>query len=269
MRPELDVGDDRLAMRIAASVVDTIILTDRHLRRLVRVPTLLAFSTIQPILFVLLFTFVFSGAIDPPGVEGYIDYLLPGLVVLSLAFGASQTGVAMAADLTDGMIDRFRSLPMTGVAVLAGRTLADAARNLFVVLLMAGVGTAVGFRFHGDSMAAVAAVLLALVIGVGFSWVNAVVGLLVKDAETANLAGVFIAVVLVFTSSTFVPVATMPDWLQTFAGANPITVTVDALRSLSLGLDSTRAVVDALVWIGVLLGVSVPVGAVRYRRVNP
>ena len=245
---------------------DVSAITGRNLRRLTRVPTLIAFATVQPVLFVLLFTYVFGGAIHPPGVDKYVDFLLPGIFVLSIAFGASQTGVAIADDLATGMIDRFRALPMTRSAVLAGRTAADAVRNLFVLLLMTGVGYAIGFRFHAGAAAAAAAIGLAVLIGVAFSWINALVGLLVHDAETAGLAGLMPVIVLVFTSSTFVPVATMPGWLQAFAKVNPITVTVDALRALVLGGPTATHVWQALAWIIGLLAVTVPTAVLRYRR---
>ncbi|GAA3093475.1 ABC-2 type transport system permease protein/oleandomycin transport system permease protein [Kribbella aluminosa] len=245
---------------------DVSAITGRNLRRLIRVPTLIAFATVQPVLFVLLFTYVFGGAIHPPGVAKYVDFLLPGIFVLAIAFGASQTGVAIADDLATGMIDRFRALPMTRSAVLAGRTAADAARNLFVLLLMTGVGYAIGFRFHAGAAAAAAAIGLAVLIGVAFSWINALVGLLVHDAETAGLAGLMPVIVLVFTSSTFVPVATMPGWLQAFAKVNPITVTVDALRALVLGGPTAAHVWQALAWIIGLLAVTVPTAVVRYRH---
>jgi ABC transporter DrrB family efflux protein len=237
------VGDADRPRGLRWLVGDVSAITGRNLRRLIRVPTLIAFATVQPVLFVLLFTYVFGGAIHPPGVDRYVDFLLPGILALSIAFGASQTGVAIADDLATGMIDRFRALPMTRSAVLAGRTVADAVRNLFVLLLMTGVGYAIGFRFHAG---AVAAIGLALLIGVAFSWINALVGLLVHDAETAGLAGLMPVIVLVFTSSTFVPVATMPGWLQTFAKINPITVTVDALRALVLGGPTATHVWHAL-----------------------
>lgn len=241
-------------------------ITARNLRRLVRVPTLIAFATVQPVMFVLLFTYAFGGAIDPPGVENYVDYLLPGIFVLAIAFGASQTGVAIADDLATGMIDRFRALPMNPAAVLAGRTFADAVRNLLVLLLMTGVGHTIGFRFHAGIPAAAAAIGMALLIGVAFSWVNALIGLLVRDAESAGLAGLLAVIPLVFTSSTFVPVNTMPGWLQAFAQINPVTVTVDALRVLTLGGPTAEPVWQALAWVMGLLVVTVPAAVLRYRR---
>ncbi|TCM50653.1 ABC transporter permease [Kribbella sp. VKM Ac-2568] len=245
---------------------DVAVITGRNLRRLVRVPTLIVFATVQPVLFVLLFTYVFGGAIHPPGVDKYVDFLLPGIFVLAIAFGASQTGVAIADDLATGMIDRFRALPMTRSAVLAGRTVADAVRNLFVLLLMTGVGYAIGFRFHAGVAAAIGVIGLALLIGVAFSWINAMVGLLVHDAETAGLAGLMPVIVLVFTSSTFVPVATMPGWLEAFAKVNPVTVSVDGLRALVLGGPTAEHVWQALAWIVGLLVITVPAAVLCYRR---
>jgi ABC transporter DrrB family efflux protein len=247
-------------------VVNIATITARNLRRLVRVPTLIAFATVQPIMFVLLFTYTWGGAVHPPGVAHYIDYLLPGIVVLAIAFGASQTAVAIADDLATGMIDRFRALPMARSAVLAGRTAADAIRNLFVLGLMTGIGSLIGFRFHAGPGAALAAIGLALAIGVVFSWVFALLGLLVRDPESAGIGGLLAVIPLIFTSSTFVPVATMPGWLQAFAKINPITLTVDALRALCLGGPTTTQVGQALAVIGVLLIVTVPAAVLRYRH---
>jgi ABC transporter DrrB family efflux protein len=241
-------------------------VTGRNLHRLVRVPTLVAFATAQPVMFVLLFTYTFGGAIHPPGVQHYIDYLLPGIYVLAIAFGASQTGVAIADDLATGMIDRFRALPMARSAVLAGRAAADAVRNLFVLGLMTAIGAAIGFRFHAGPGAALAAIGLALLVGLAFSWINALIGLLVRDAESAGLAGLLTVIPLIFTSSTFVPVATMPGWLQAFAKINPVTVTVDALRALCLGGPTAGPVWHALAWLGGLLAVTIPAAVLRYRH---
>ena len=241
-------------------------VTGRNLHRLIRVPTLIAFATVQPVLFVLLFNYAWGGAVHPPGVARYIDYALPGIYVLAIAFGASQTGVAIADDLTTGMIDRFRALPMARSAVLAGRTAADAVRNLFVLGLMTGVGHAIGFRFHAGPAAAISAIGLALAVGVTFSWIFSLVGLLVRDPESAGIGGLLVAIPLIFTSSTFVPVATFPGWLQAFAKVNPITVTVDALRVLCLGGPTATKVWHAALWLGGLLAVTIPAAVARYRH---
>jgi ABC transporter DrrB family efflux protein len=240
-------------------------ITGRNLRRLVRVPTLIALATVQPVLFVLLFTYAFGGAVQPPGVVRYIDYLLPGLFVLAIGFGASQTGVAIADDPASGMIDRFRSLPMPSAAVLAGRVAADAVRNLFVVALMIAFAPAIGFRFHAGPVAALAAAL-AVAVGIAFSRLNLLLGLLVRNPESAGLAGRFPVIILVFTSSTLVPVTTMPGWLQAFANVNPVTVLVDALRALCRGGPTATPVLEALAWIGALLLATVPAAMLRYRR---
>jgi ABC transporter DrrB family efflux protein len=250
----------------ATALANVTTIAGRNLRRLVRVPTLIAFATVQPMLFVVLFSSVFGGAMQPPGVAHYIDYLLPGLFVLAIGFGASQTGVAIAEDLASGMIDRFRALPIAAGAVLAGRVAADAVRNLFVVALMIAVGSAMGFRFHAGPAAALAAVALAVAVGLAFSWLNLLLGLLVRNPESAGLAGLFPVIILVFTSSTLVPVATMPAWLQAFANVNPVTALVDALRVLCLGGPAVRPVLEALAWIGGLLVVTVPAAILCYRR---
>lgn len=232
-----------------------------------RVPTLIVFATVQPVLFVVLFTYAFGGAIHPPGVAHYIDYLLPGIFVLSIGFGASQTGVAIAEDLANGMIDRFRSLPIAGAAVLAGRIAADAIRNLLVIGIIVAAGSALGFRFHTGPAAALASVALAVAAGIAFSSTNLLLGLLVRDPESAGLAGLFPVIILIFTSSTLVPVATMPGWLQAFAKVNPITITVDALRALVLGGPTARPLEEAAAWIVAILATTLPLAIARYRHV--
>ncbi|HVB46208.1 MAG TPA: ABC transporter permease [Streptosporangiaceae bacterium] len=251
---------------LAKAVADAGTMTGRHLRRLARVPSLIAFATVQPVLLVLLFTYGFGGAVHPLGVTRYIDYLLPGLLVLAIGFGASQTGVAVAEDLDSGMIDRFRALPVAGVSVLTGRAAADVVRNLLVTGLMIAVGTAIGFRFHAGPAAAIAAVALAAATGLAFSWLNIGLGLLVRDPESAGLAGLFPVIILVFASSTLVPVATMPGWLQAFAKVNPVTVIAGALRVLCLGGPAARPVAQALAWIAGLLLATVPLATRRYRH---
>jgi len=247
-------------------LANTATVTGRNLRRLVRIPTLIALATAQPVLFVLLFTYTWGGAVHPPGVDRYIDYLLPGIWVLSIAFGASQTGVAIADDLATGMVDRFRTLPMARAAVLAGRTAADAVRNLFVLGLMTGIAALIGFRFHAGPGPALGAVALALLIGVVFSWIFSLIGLLVRDPEAAGTGGLLATIPLIFTSSTFVPIATFPGWLQAFAKVNPITVTVDALRVLCLGGPTLHPLMRALTAIAVLLLATIPAAIARCRR---
>ncbi|MEM7738188.1 MAG: ABC transporter permease [Deinococcota bacterium] len=258
-----------LLMQLAWVISDIGVLTKRNLLRYVRLPQLLIFSTLQPVLFVLLLAFVFGGAIDTSGVN-YVNYLIPGILVQTVLIGASQTTVGLAEDLSKGVIDRFRSLPMARSAVLAGRTLADSTRNLFVVLLVVGVGTLIGFRFQGGLLAAIGAVLLVVLFGYAFSWISAYIGLLVKDPEAASVAGNVWVFPLIFASSVFVPTETMPDWLQTFANVQPISLTADAVRYLTSG-GLAPGVDPAAVWqtIGWMLGillVFVPLAVRQYRR---
>jgi ABC-2 type transport system permease protein/oleandomycin transport system permease protein len=261
-------------------IQDAMAMTRRNLLKYVRVPTLLVFSTIQPVMFVILFAYVFGGAIGsqlPPAVN-YKDYLMAGIFVQTVIFGSTQTGVALAEDLTRGMIDRFRSLPMARSAVLAGRTTGDTIRNLFVVLLMSGVGYLIGFRFHGGPLATVGAILLAVLFGLAFSWISANIGLRVRDVESAQAASFVWVFPLVFASSAFVPVETMPSWLQGFAEHNPISVVVDASRYLVLGGERATAigmtgsmwsyVLPALLWIAGILLVFVPLAVRKYRRIT-
>jgi ABC transporter DrrB family efflux protein len=258
------------------TVSDALAITRRNLLRYVRLPTLLMFSTIQPVMFVLLFRYVFGGAISLP-VRGisYVDFLMPGIFVQTVVFGSTQTGVGLAEDLAGGMIERFRSLPMARSAVLAGRTLSDTVRNLFVVLLMTGVGMLVGFRFHGGVAAAVAALLLAVAFGFAFSWISALIGLAAGNVEAAQ-AGSFVWIFpLTFASSAFVPVQSMPGWLQGWAKVNPVSVVTEALRALSLGGRTASRlqggstfthVWEAVAWIVGIVVVFAPLAVRRYRR---
>ncbi len=258
-----------LWQRVSYNVNDTLVMAWRNLIRYTRLPQLLVFSTIQPVMFVLLFAFVFGGAIETPGTS-YINYLIPGILIQSVLFGASQTTVGLAEDLSKGMVDRFRSLPMARGAVLAGRTLADSARNVFVVLLMLVVSSIIGFRFEGSILQAVGAVALVVFFGFAFSWISALIGLLVRDPESADAAGFVWIFPLVFASSAFVPVQTMPGWLRTFAEVQPISVTVDAVRYLTSGGAAPGAASDDVLWACLwalgILAVFVPLAVAQYRR---
>ncbi len=265
-------GDAATATRPASArvafhhvVSDTLVMTRRSLLRYVRVPTLLVFSTVQPVMFVLLFAFVFGGAIETGPVD-YIDYLIPGIIVQVVVFGSTQTGVALAEDLSQGMVDRFRSLPMARSAVLAGRTLSDSVRNTFVVLLMSVVGLIIGFRIHNGLGAYLTAVLVVVAFGLAFSWISANIGLAIRDVESTQAASFVWVFPLVFASSIFVPVQTMPGWLQAIAEVNPITVTTDASRALILGGPLTANVLGSLAWSGAILAAFVPLAVWQYRR---
>jgi len=245
---------------------DALTVAGRNLIAYRRVPQLLVFSTIQPVIFVLLFRYVFGGAVRSlPGVP-YVDFLIPGIFVQTTVFGAIGTAVGLATDLKSGLLERFRSLPMARSAVLAGRTLADLARNVFVTALMAVVGFAVGFRVHTGALAFLFAMVLVLLFGYCLSWVFATVGLAVGDPETAQAAAFPVMAPLVFASSAFVPVSSMPGWLQPFANHQPVSVTASAVRALVIGGPTTTYVLQALAWCAGILLVFVPVAVRRYRR---
>lgn len=248
-------------------IADTWVITRRNLLRYLRVPQLLVFTTIQPVMLLLLFNYVFGGAINTGG-GSYIQYLLPGFFIQIVLFGSTQTSVGLAEDLSKGLIDRFRSLPMSRAAVLAGRSLADTMRYTFLVLLMIAVGSAMGFRFQAGIPDAAAAVMLAVLFGFAFTWVSASIGIAVRDVETAQVAGFIWVFPLVFASSMFVPVETMPGWLQAFAKVNPVTVTADSVRALSLGGPVGSSLWQSLAWIGGLLAIFVPLAVNRYRSMT-
>jgi ABC transporter DrrB family efflux protein len=254
---------------VRAALTDSAVVTGRNLRHFIRQPDLLVFSTIQPVLFVLLFVYVFGGAIGrslPHGVA-YVDFLLPGIFVQSVTFGASQTAVGLSEDLTRGVVDRFRSMPMARSAVLAGRTVADLVRNIAIIGLMIAVGYLVGFRFHGGAAGAAGCIAVVAAFGFALSWIFAFVALTVRGAETAQTAGFVVIFPLVFASSVFVPVATFPDWLQAFAKINPVTVTATAARSLAL-YGTPASLGAAAAWIAGLLAVFIPLSVWRYRRMS-
>ena len=252
--------------RLKWALSDTAVMTGRNLLHWTRVPMLIVFSTASPILFILLFRYVFGGAIKVPGVK-YVDYLMPGIFVWSISFGAIQTGVGLAHDMGDGMVDRFRSLPMARSAVLAGRTASDTIRNACVTVLMVGMGYVVGFRFRAGLVPALSAILLVILFGFAYSWVAAANGLAVKDVETVQTSSFLMTVPLSFGSSAFVPIETMPGWLQAFAKVNPISVVVGAARDLCAGGPETATHVwQALAWIVALLVVFVPLSIRIYRQ---
>ena len=250
---------------VRAAATDSLLIAGRNLTVLRRLPQLLVFATIQPVLFVLMFRYVFGGAITIPGVS-YVNYLMPGIFAQTVAFGALTTGIGLAEDLAKGLIDRFRALPMARSAVLAGRTLADLVRNVGVVALMVAVGYLVGFRVQTSLWSLLAAVLVLLLFGFAMSWVFALVGLSVPNAEGAQAASFPILFPLVFASSAFVPTSTMPGPLRAFAEHQPVTAVVDAVRALVLGGPTSSAVLTSLAWsVGILL-VAAPLAVRRYRR---
>jgi ABC-2 type transport system permease protein/oleandomycin transport system permease protein len=246
-------------------VSDTLIIAERNLVRLPRAPELLIGFTIQPIMFVLLFRYVFGGAIRTPGYS-YVDFLIPGIIVQNTAFGGFATALGLNEDVSKGLIDRFRSLPMSRAAVLGGRTLADVATNSLSITILLVTGVIIGFGFQTSFLHAAAGILLLLLFGYGFSWFLAFIGLIVKSPESVNSVGFIAVFPLTFISSAFVPVASMPDGLRQFAEVNPFTIIVDAMRHLWLGAPAGDSVWGAVVWSIAIVAVFGPLAVARYRR---
>jgi ABC transporter DrrB family efflux protein len=244
---------------------DTLVLAERNLVRLPRAPELLLAFTVQPIMFVLLFRYVFGGAITTPGYT-YVDFLIPGIIVQNIAFGGFVTALGLNEDMHKGLIDRFRSLPMSRAAVLAGRTMADIVTNTLSMTILLITGIIIGFSFHTDALHVLAGIGLLILFGYAFSWVFAFLGLLVSTPEAANSVGFIAVFPLTFISSAFVPVASMPTVLQDFAKVNPFTIVVNAVRSLWLGAPAGNYVWGAVVWSVVIIAVFAPLAVGRYRR---
>jgi ABC transporter DrrB family efflux protein len=251
------------------AVSDAVVMTVRLLRQIPRIPELVIFATIQPIMVVVLFVYVVGGAINAPGYGGhYVQFLLPGIFVQTVAFGGAATGIGMADDLQKGLVDRFRSLPMARSALLLGRTASDVVRNGISVVVMIAVGLLTGFRFHGSALAVIAGLALLLAFEFAFSWIGVLIGLSVKSVEAAQSGGFIWLFPLTFASSAFVPVDSMPSWLRGFAQHSPVTVTVDALRGWFNGQPVGSSAWQALAWIVGVLAVMVPLAVTRYRRMT-
>jgi ABC transporter DrrB family efflux protein len=278
------VAGGRITMgtRIRYALSDGLVLTWRNLVQISRIPTTLIFELVQPIMFVLLFRFVFAGnIIMPPGLT-YVLFLMPGIFVQNAIFGSTTTAIGLAEDMKKGLVDRFRSLPMARSAVLVGRTTADVAKNLVLVLLVIGVGYLVGFKFTNGLVGAVGTVVLVLSVGFVFSWISATVGLTIKQVEgvqAAMFTGIF---PIVFISSALVPVEGMVSWLQPVAEHNPVTIWANCARTLALGdvalpIDKATGaaatsleslVITSLLWIVGLLIVFVPLAIRQYRKLT-
>jgi ABC transporter DrrB family efflux protein len=245
---------------------DTWVLAIRALRRIPRNPDLLTAYTVQPVMFTLLFVYVFGGAIATPGYDGYADFMIPGIIVQQMSFGGFATALGLVDDLKKGLVDRFRSLPMSRMAVLTGRTLSDIAMNALALAVMIVVGYIVGFSFATSPTEVVGGIALCLLIGYAFSWVFACVGLLASTPEAANAFGFIAIFPLTFASSAFVPPETMPDWLQTFAAdINPFSIMVDAVRSLFVGGPGGDDILPCIAWCVGLIAVFGTLAVRRYR----
>jgi ABC-2 type transport system permease protein len=234
--------------RLRLTIHDSWVEAERHLRIIPRNIELLIFATIQPIMFLALFAYVFGGSISIPGFADYNQFLMPGIFSQSLVFGSAFTSIGLAEDLSKGLVDRLRSLPMSRSAVIIGRTVSDLVRNLFTFAVMLTVALLLGFRFKGSILDGVIATALLVLFSYALSWVQAVIGLGVSSVEAANSAGFIWMFPLTFVSSAFVDPSTMPSWLEAVANANPFTVVTNAARALYNGLPVGNNAWWSLAW---------------------
>ncbi len=247
-------------------LVDVYLVVLRNLRTSWRTPQFILVEVlIQPVIFVMLFAFVFGGAIHIPGVS-YIDFLLPGVLVQTATFAGLNTAIALTEDLRNGLMDRFWSLPMSRFAVVVGRIVADTMFSAAGVVVMVIVGVLIGFRFHGTPAEAAGAMVLAILTGFAFSWLAGALAVAFKTPEAVQGIGFVVLFPLVFASSTFVPVGTMPAWLQVLSRHSPITAVADAVRALSLGHAAGDSPVIAVAWLAAITVVAGAVASVLYRR---
>jgi ABC transporter DrrB family efflux protein len=250
---------------LAYTVSDTVVIAKRNLLRIPRQPDLLIAYTIQPVMFIVLFVYVFGGAINTPGFD-YVDFLMPGIITQSIAFGGFVTAIGLNEDLRKGLIDRFRSLPMARSAVLAGRTLADVVLNAFSLTMMIVVGYIVGFNFDSPVYEILGGIVLLLLFGYAFSWLFALMGMVAGSPESAQSVGFLAIFPLTFASSAFVPTDSMPSWLEAFAEINPFTIVVNAVRALWLDAPAGNYIWGALAWTLGLIALFAPLAVRAYRR---
>jgi ABC-2 type transport system permease protein/oleandomycin transport system permease protein len=253
-------------MSIGEALSDVRVMAQRQLRKVLRRPMYVVYLFVQPVIFVLLFRYVFGGAINT-GRVSYVNYLMPGIIVMTAIFGALTTGLGLTEDLKAGVVDRFRSLPIARSAVLVGRTAADLVTNALTLVLMLAIGLAVGFRPTQPVWEVALAFALVLAFAYVFSWISAYVGLAVRDPETAQSIGFIWVFPLVFASSAFVPTSSMPGAVRAFAEVNPVSLTVNAARALTVGhAHALGPALGALAWLAGLLVVFVPLAVRRFRR---
>jgi ABC-2 type transport system permease protein len=268
--------------RISRAVAHGLLLTKRNLRTLVRVPTVFVFELVQPVMFVLLFRFIYANQLSKlPSGLGYVQFLMPGIFVQNAIFGATTTAIGLAEDMKKGIVDRFRSLPMARSAVLAGRTTFDLAKNLILLSIVIVIGYLVGFRFHNGLLNALGMIVLVMAVGFTFSWISACIGLALKEVEAVQAASFTWIFPVVFVSSAFVPVAGMASFLQVVARNNPVTIWCNLARYLAVGnvaiLDAVThqpidtfsgLLVKSALWIAGLLVVFMPLAVRLYRKLR-
>jgi ABC-2 type transport system permease protein len=257
----------------AGLAVSTLGIAKRTLLKFLRTPQLVVLGTIQGAMFLLIFRYVFGGAIGTEGGLNYVDFLVPGFITTGILFSGIGAAVGVAEDLEQGLVDRLRSLPIPRSAVLAGRALADTAMQVWGLLITTAIGFAVGFRIHGTVADALAAFGLLLLLGFAFEWLFLTLGMFAGNAQAAQGMALLVFP-LTFVSSAYVPVQSMPGWLQAVAEHQPITVMVDAVRALTqgpaaeamLGHGAGWYVVRSLLWAAAIVAVAFPVAVARFRR---
>jgi ABC transporter DrrB family efflux protein len=251
------------------AVSDTLTITRRNLLVWLRVPAYIVFTVVQPVIFVLMFRYVFGGAIHAPGIKGgYVNFLMPGIIAQTAAFATFGTAISLAQELKKGVIDRLKSMPMARSAVLAGRLVADTLRMLVTVLIVIGVGYAVGFRFENGVIPAILMIAMGIFLGVSICMISAFTGLAIGDEEAVQAFGLIWLFPVTFLSSAFVPIQTMPGWLQAFANNQPVTYVVDTMRALALGGPVASSLWKSLVWLIGILVVFGPLAVRAYKRAS-
>jgi ABC transporter DrrB family efflux protein len=255
-----------LGSQLRWAISDTLTITRRNLLVWMRVPAYIVFTVIQPVMFVLMFRYVFGGAIPVHVPGGYVSYLMPGIIGQTAAFATFGTAIALAQELKKGVIDRLRSMPMARSAVLAGRLVADTGRMLITILIIVGVGYAVGFRFQNGFVPAVLMVVLAVVFGLAICLIAAYTGLAIGDEESVQAFGMIWLFPLTFVSSAFVQTSSMPGWLQVFANHQPVTYVINTMRALALGYPVQSNLWPSLAWLGGIFIVFAPLAVRAYRR---
>jgi ABC transporter DrrB family efflux protein len=251
---------------LAYALRDVVTLARRNLLAILRIPTALVFMVIQPVMFVLLFRYIFQSlGVFTQG--NYVNFLVPGILVQTTIFGAVGTAIGLAEDLQRGLIERFKALPMARMAVLAGRTLADTGRNVIVLIIITGVGFLVGFRPHGGFFSYIAACLVMLLFAYCISWGFAFVGLAAPNSETAQAMTFPLIFPLTFASTVFIPLSQLPWWLQGFANNQPVSQTTDAVRALMTGTPAGSSVWVSLAWSIGLIAVLAPLAVNQFRKI--
>ncbi len=266
--PKVPSDDPGLLVQSRWAISDTLTITRRNLIVWTRVPAYLVFTVVQPVMFVLMFRYVFGGAINVPGGIDYVNFLMPGILAQTAAFASVGTAIALAQELQKGVIDRFRSMPMARPAVLAGRLVADTGRMTVTVLIVVGVGYAVDFRFSNGAGLAVLMILLAMVFGLAVCVISAYTGLAIKDEESVQAFGLIWLFPLTFLSSAFVPISSMPGWLQAFANNQPVTYIINTMRALAIGGPIEANLWKSAVWLAGIFLVFLPLAVRAYKRAS-